>query len=222
MFNKIDEIPLAIRQFYIEDTENNTVNVKFGETKSLGDVYLALETHAKVPDKHWIINSFVEMYWEGVQKEFHDKYLEWYLYDLALTEELSNFVPEKNSEGEIIETLEDATNRINGLRVPEPTLKPKEEAINTIELQGLSLEDYIAKSTRKFLVDNIVIEVDNMLFDGNEDSQRRLSSAIEAMTSEDINTILWKLHDNSIVEVTIDQLKRAHNKAILKQSQLWV
>ena len=78
-----------------------------------------------------------------------------------------------------------------------------------------------AKAERSLLVSSIVVEVDGLLFDGNEDAQQRMSRTIAMADSLD-ESVEWVLHDDSVVMVTIDQLKRACKAAIKKQSELWL
>ena len=92
--------------------------------------------------------------------------------------------------------------------IPDPT---KEE----IEAQELAK----AKEQRAEAVNQITIEVDGMVFDGDEVSQERMSRSIVAL--DDGETIIWVLHDNSIANVTKEQLKMALRLAGQKQTELW-
>ena len=82
-----------------------------------------------------------------------------------------------------------------------------------------------AKNKRGADVSSIVVEVDGLLFDGDEKSQERMSRTIVAAaytgaTMEDSTT--WVLHDNTIAKVTIKQLATALRKAGETQTSLWV
>ena len=70
----------------------------------------------------------------------------------------------------------------------------------------------------KFFVDN------QLEFDGDEESQQRLSRTITAATAtgasmEDKTT--WVLADNTVAQVSIAQLARALRLAGEKQTELW-
>lgn len=92
--------------------------------------------------------------------------------------------------------------------IPEPT--PEE-----VEAQELAK----AKEQRAEAVNQITVEVDGMVFDGDEVSQERMSRSIVAL--DDGETIIWVLHDNSIANVTKEQLKMALRLAGQKQTELW-
>lgn len=78
----------------------------------------------------------------------------------------------------------------------------------------------IAKNSRKTAIDNVVVTVDGMEFDGNEISQERISRAISVL--KDNESILWVLHNNTVVSVTKEQLHSALRLAVQEQTLLWV
>ena len=77
-----------------------------------------------------------------------------------------------------------------------------------------------AKAERADAVSKIIVEVDGMTFDGDEESQQRVARSIIAL--EDGETMPWVLYDNTIAEVTKEQLKQVLRLAGQKQSELWV
>lgn len=82
-----------------------------------------------------------------------------------------------------------------------------------------------AKAERSDAVSRITVEVDGMIFDGDEKSQDRMSRAITMFTSSGLpadTTTAWVLADNTVAQVTIDQLTQALLLAGQKQSELWV
>lgn len=95
------------------------------------------------------------------------------------------------------------------LTEPEPTA----EEIAAQELAQ-------AKAERADAVSRIIVEVDGMKFDGDEESQQRVARSIIAL--EDGETMPWVLYDNTIAEVTKEQLKQVLRLAGQKQSELWV
>jgi hypothetical protein len=79
-----------------------------------------------------------------------------------------------------------------------------------------------AKVMRTAKVDQITVEVDGMVFDGDEVSQGRMARAIIALeTVGRINTP-WVLSNNIATEVTPQQLRQALVKAGLAQTAVWV
>lgn len=77
-----------------------------------------------------------------------------------------------------------------------------------------------AKAERADAVSKIIVTVDGMAFDGDEESQQRVARSIIAL--EDGETMPWVLYDNTIAEVTKEQLKQVLRLAGQKQSELWV
>lgn len=76
------------------------------------------------------------------------------------------------------------------------------------------------KAERSAAVAALSVEVDGLVFDGDEESQNRMAravSAADAMTE----TTEWTLHDNSVATVTIQQLKTACRLAGEAQTAIW-
>ena len=81
-----------------------------------------------------------------------------------------------------------------------------------------------AKYERSQAVSQITVEVDGMLFDGDEKSQERMARTITAATATGASmdeTTTWVLHDNTIAHPTIKQLALALRKAGEAQTALW-
>ena len=98
-------------------------------------------------------------------------------------------------------------------KIPDPT--PEEIAQKKLEE---------AKSERASAVSQILVEVDGMVFQGDETSQERLSRTITAATAtgasmEDKTT--WVLADNTVAQVSIEQLARVLRLAGEQQTELW-
>ena len=98
----------------------------------------------------------------------------------------------------------------------EPALEPVDE---TEEARLARL-----KAERAEAVKNIVVEVDGMKFNGDEESQDRISRTITAAltggyTKDDTTT--WVLWDNTVAEVSIGQLAEVLLLAGQKQTALW-
>lgn len=76
-----------------------------------------------------------------------------------------------------------------------------------------------AKSERADYVSKIIVEVDDMMFDGDETSQDRMARSIVALN--DGETVQWVLADNTIAQVTRAQLREALRKAGTAQTAIW-
>lgn len=115
-----------------------------------------------------------------------------------------------NKNNALIKEIEkkDGVRRFKIEAIPAPT---EEE----IAAQALAQ----AKAERAEAVSKIIVTVDGMQFDGDEESQQRVARSIIAL--EDGETMPWVLYDNTIAEVTKEQLKQVLRLAGQKQSELW-
>lgn len=77
-----------------------------------------------------------------------------------------------------------------------------------------------AKAKRAAAVEAITVEIDGMIFDGDEKAQERMARAV-LMAESPEEQIEWVLHDNTVALVTADQLKRACRAAGKTQGALW-
>lgn len=80
-------------------------------------------------------------------------------------------------------------------------------------------EDF--KDSRDKAVSELVVEVDGLVFDGDEDSQNRMARVIAVSSSEDDST-LWRLANNTTESVTVRQLKAVLKAASIEQTALWM
>lgn len=81
-----------------------------------------------------------------------------------------------------------------------------------------------AKTDRAEAVSRITVEVDGMVFDGDEMAQARMARAITMYTSSGLpadTTTSWVLADNTVAQVTVNQLTQALLLAGQKQTELW-
>lgn len=76
------------------------------------------------------------------------------------------------------------------------------------------------KAERQERVNAITVEVDGMVFDGDELSQGRMARAV---TSADqlTDTMQWTLADNRVVVVTVQQLKQALRLSTEARTAIW-
>lgn len=89
-------------------------------------------------------------------------------------------------------------------------------------LEAEALEQ--AKTERAAAVDALTVEVDGMVFDGDEKAQERMARTVTAATSTGASmddTTVWVLHDNTVATVTIRQLATALRMAGEAQTALW-
>ena len=77
------------------------------------------------------------------------------------------------------------------------------------------------KSSRATAVQSITVEVDGMVFDGDETSQTRMARAVTA-ADNDTDTTIWVLANNDPATVTAAQLKQALRLAGDAQTALWL
>lgn len=105
--------------------------------------------------------------------------------------------------------IEDKGDYYEVVAIPEPTAE---------ELAAAELAK--AKSERAAAVAAITVEVDGMIFDGNEKAQERMARAVLMAESPD-ETTEWVLADNTVAIVTADQLRRACRAAGQAQTALW-
>ena len=94
----------------------------------------------------------------------------------------------------------------------ERELTPEEQ-----EAQNLA----IAKRERAAKVAAITVEVDGMVFDGDEQAQSRIARAITAAETAGLESTVWVLADNTVATVTKAQLQQALAKAMIAMSELW-
>jgi len=72
----------------------------------------------------------------------------------------------------------------------------------------------LAKEATTLALNTIVVEVGGKVFDGNEKARLNMLSALQAAQVTDMESTYWKLADNTVSEVTVDELKEALTKAI--------
>lgn len=81
-----------------------------------------------------------------------------------------------------------------------------DEEIELAEIEKIKSE---LKSAKKTALDNIVVEVDGKLFDGNESARLNIISAIQSSELFGLTENVWKLADNTSAVVTLDEIKTA-------------
>jgi hypothetical protein len=100
---------------------------------------------------------------------------------------------------------------------PKPTWAELESAW-AAQQPELARENF--KECRRQAVAAITVEVDGMVFDGNEVSQNRMARAI--LSLEDDEQTTWVLHDNAPAQVNKATLQAALRLAGIRQTELWI
>jgi hypothetical protein len=67
----------------------------------------------------------------------------------------------------------------------------------------------LAKETKVVALDTIIVEVNGKVFDGNDKARLNILSAIQASQVVNMESTYWKLADNTVAEVTVEELKEA-------------
>jgi hypothetical protein len=96
---------------------------------------------------------------------------------------------------------------------PEPYTPTPEE------LEEMALQE--AKRERREAVEAIRVEVDGLIFDGDEVAQSRMARTITVADASGLTETEWVLADNRVVKVTKAQLQQALTKAMVAMSNLW-
>lgn len=137
------------------------------------------------------------------------------IFDGEYSPEVAVWCGENNAYIKEIEAVE-GVRQFKIVTIPEPT---KEELAEQALTQ--------AKQERAEEVSKITVEVDGLIFDGDEDSQTRMARTItasQALGLPEDSTISWAMADtnaNKVEQVTIAQLSKALYLAGCKQSELW-
>ena len=76
---------------------------------------------------------------------------------------------------------------------------------------------------REVLIQSLVVKsfIGN-IFDADERSQERMARAILVMKQQGVPTTSWKLNNNEIATVTVDELEDVLVKASIETSNIWL
>lgn len=176
------------------------------ETKTQAD----LDRVIALNKSNSIISKFAEMVGIGEQWEWLDNYLAW--------EKANEEAIAYNSNLPIIGVGEDGFTPIYAQPKPQPT-EPVRPPIRSGSEILAPYARGIFKQDRHKKVSEIKVTVDDMVFDGDEDSQNRMARAFVGL--DDGESMSWVLHDNSLATVTKEQLKQALRLAGEAQTLLW-
>lgn len=97
---------------------------------------------------------------------------------------------------------------------------PNQEYVNGITATAEIVRWDFLKKYREKAVSDIVVEVDGMLFDGDEKSQERMARIILSVQDPDF-LFPWKLANNTKAMINVGQLQQALAMAGSRQIELW-
>ena len=110
-------------------------------------------------------------------------------------------------------TIKDRGDWYEVVAIPAPTPEEQQQALMEQK-----------KALRAEAVSKITVEVDGMVFDGDEKAQERMSRTVSIATANGMpmtTETTWVLADNTIAQVTLQQLAKACLLAGQKQTELW-
>lgn len=195
------------------DEHNQPVIRNRPESKALADVLLVTRLHAANQAMHHVIDKFIELYTITLQWDWFTQYQAW----LARKAD-----SELNAPALPIEYQQVLERPLSAEPEPvRPELKTIEQYRAEILIDGISINEYIFRTQRAVAVKSITVGVDGLVFDGDEQSQRRMLAAIHASEDAGIESTIWRLADNTETAVTVAQIRQAHSLAIIKQGELW-
>lgn len=185
------------------------------ESKALADVLLVTSLHASNPAMHHVIDTFIGLYAVTLQWDWFEQYQSW----LARKTDAELNAPALPIDAQDKHAIEQP---LFAEPIPErPQHKTLEQYRAEILIDGISIDEYLFRTQRSAAVNSITVEVDGLVFDGDEQSQRRMLAAIHASEDAGITTTIWRLADNTEVVVNVEQIRQAHSLAIIEQGKLW-
>lgn len=104
-----------------------------------------------------------------------------------------------------------------GVRYLETEVVPKPPTPQEESAKKLSR----AKRLRTVQVDTIVVTVNGKKFNGDEYSQSRMVRIITANEHKPIQNIRWVLSDDTVADVTVDELKEALYLSVVEMEKVW-
>ena len=243
MFESMNDVPEPIKSFYTEVIRNEPVVDEEGKPVTTQEPYTyididgneqeGLKTVPVMQDVPYVellerpqsatedlllrvapkaCITFANFVAQTEQWEFYDKYMEW------LDAEPVEPSQEGYTEEEYVDAVDAYNTSMEAYKASEPVKPPLRTVDEIMESSGLS--DKTRKEARDEAVSKITVEVDGMLFDGDEISQNRMARAVATGNAGD--TTYWKLANNDVVLVSWEQLKQALKLAGNAQTTIWM
>lgn len=94
-----------------------------------------------------------------------------------------------------------------------PETQPTEQQIEQNRIATLKADNHNK-------IDSLTVVVDEMEFQANADSLSNITNAIQAMQITEQPTIQWVLKDNTVADVTLEQLQSVLTKAVAQITEL--
>jgi hypothetical protein len=115
----------------------------------------------------------------------------------------------------------------SGTIIPDGYIEYTEEPIellDALEAERIANEEIVIAQEKARLkqlaLDAITVEVNGKVFDGRDKDQVRMLSAIQASDILGVTSTEWKLNNDTIVEVTVDEIKQALALSIQRTGEI--
>lgn len=92
------------------------------------------------------------------------------------------------------------------------------------DVEGISEDQLIKdkKTIRNNTIAHLTVKVNGKVFNADQTSQSRIKNAIDHLEMTGKQSKDWVMADNSICEVTVEELKEAYIKALDLQDSIWI
>ena len=158
---------------------------------------------------------------QAIRNHFKDSSLPHFMSD-SVKEELglTKVVDIKPTHTELQYLIEGDVVEVDGVPTKQYTVVDyTAEEIATMQAEELLAKEQeklrLAEQAKQLALDSITVTTaSGKVFDGKDKDQVRMLSAIQASTLLGQTETQWKLADNSIATVTLDELREAHALAI--------
>lgn len=173
--------------------------------------------------------EYKEWFTENVLADEKEDYLPRIEIDYSEDETYVTFEDYKNETRVISEAVE-ATYDENGMELTPAIAEVRElvrpyipiDITDRVEEYINNSEAYkaILKAKKKELLDTIIVEVNGKVFDGDETARNNMLASIQASQLLAIESTYWKLADNTVAEVTSEEIKEALALAIQRVGEI--
>lgn len=115
----------------------------------------------------------------------------------------------KNKNNEIFAYTDEDVEKGYGKDLTSITEAEKDELLAPTAEELAKQAEAEAKQAKLEALNSITVEVNGNTFDGNESARNNMLSAIQSSDFLGVTETEWKMADNSIVLITLDELKQA-------------